>query len=154
MRSSFPSCFSVNLIIKIVVTLAANNTNSSSVKTSDERPPFPRVRVCTVFEVTEVNKAIKNLEAKLENLTTQNLKTNSSSWKTSLHRTWKRTSSWKRSVHRTWKTSLPRTWKRTSSWKRSILRTWKRISSWKTLVHRTWKRISRLKTSVHRSTRP
>jgi len=35
-----------------------------------------RVKVCNVIEVSYVNKAIKDLETKLENLITQNLKTN------------------------------------------------------------------------------
>jgi len=61
-----------------VVISAVNGTNSSSVKMRNlyNQRPFP-VKVCNLIKVSEVNKAMQDLETKMENLITQNLETNS-----------------------------------------------------------------------------
>jgi len=78
MRWLFAVCLSVILLVLVTVVISAvNGTNSSSVKTRNlyNQRPFP-VKVCNLIKVSEVNKAMQDLETKMENLITQNLETN------------------------------------------------------------------------------
>ena len=76
MRWPFAACFNVILFLLVIIVISAvSGSNSSSAKMRNNRPPFP-VKVCNLIEVSQVNKAMKDLERKMENLIIQNLETN------------------------------------------------------------------------------